>query len=82
MRKIIFSGISMFISSIGIITIIFVCLYCNKIYGVINGSTKLLIYIDWFGLTPIFAVFCLIGILGFCIGLWGVFSKDKDNFKK
>lgn len=80
MRKIIFSGISMFISSIGIITMIFVNMYSNKLYGSFNGHTDLLFYLELYGMTPIFTTFCLIGILGFCIGLWGVFSKD--NFKK
>ncbi|WBW96702.1 hypothetical protein [Oceanirhabdus sp. W0125-5] len=79
MRKIIFSGICMLISAIGIIAMIIVSLNGNKVYGSINGSTDMLTYLNLYGVTPIFSAFCLLGILGLCIGLWGII--DKSNSK-
>lgn len=79
MRKIIFSGICMFISVIGIIAMVFVSLSGNKIYGSLNGSTNMLVYLNLYGMTPIFSIFCLIGILGFLMGMWGVFGENNSK---
>jgi uncharacterized membrane protein len=79
MRKVIFSGICMFISAIGIIAMIFVSLNANKVYGSLNGSASMIDYLNWYGMTPVFWVFCLLGILGLCIGLWGVFEEGNSK---
>ncbi len=45
----------------------------NKVYGAIDGSADMLTYLNLYGMTPIFYAFCLLGILGLGIGLWGIF---------
>lgn len=79
MKKIIFGSICMIVSVIGVITMILVSLSGNKVYGAINGSTDMFTYLNWYGMTSTFIIFCLLGILGLALGLWGTF--DKDNLK-
>lgn len=79
MRKIVFGGICMFVSVIGIFAMILAALNGSKIYGSINGDSDMLTYLNRYGMAPIFSVFCLVGILGFCIGLWGTFDKNSSK---
>jgi hypothetical protein len=76
MKKIIFSGFCMLTSISGIITMILVAIKLSETYGTINGQSSLPTYLDLYAITPLFYLFCLLGILAFFIGLWGIFEKD------
>ena len=75
MKKIIFSGFCLLSSVLGIILMLFLALQLHEQYGYINGQSSLSLYLDILNLMPIFRVFCFLGVIGFFIGLWGLFEK-------
>lgn len=71
MNKIFFGGICMFISIIGIATIISGIFTLEWKVGIL-GMPRLL---ETFRLTYLYDVFYWLGIIGFILGIWGVFEK-------
>lgn len=76
MKKIIFAGFCMLTSVIGIVSMFFVAIQLEKQYGTINGQSSLSLYLNLLNLIPAFTLFCILGIIGFFIGLWGTFEKN------
>jgi hypothetical protein len=73
MNKIIFGGICMLISIIGITTIIS-GIFTLGFKTAIIGMPLLLEYLK---LTYLYNIFYWLGIIGFILGIWGVFEKNK-----
>ena len=75
MNKIIFGGICMLISIIGITTII------SGIFtfGLQTGCLGMPFILERLGLTCLYDVFYWLGIIGFILGIWGTFEKNKSG---
>ncbi len=78
MKKVIFAGLCMLTSTIGIVSMLFVVLQLQNQYGTINGQSSLPLYLNLLNLMPVFTTFCILGIIGFFIGLWGLFEKNTQ----
>lgn len=76
MKQIIFGGFCMLTSIIGISTMLYVTVNFVVGLSIINMNTSLVTYLNWLHLIPVFVVLCIIGIVGFIFGLWGVFVSD------
>jgi hypothetical protein len=75
MNKIIFGGICMLISIIGITTII------SGIFtfGWQVGYLGMPFLLERLRLTYLYDVFYWLGIIGFILGIWGIFEKNKPG---
>jgi len=71
MNKIIFGGICMLISIIGIATVI------SGIFtfGLQAGSLGMPFLLEKLRLTYLYNVFYWLGIIGFMLGIWGIFEN-------
>ncbi len=78
MKRVVFGGFCMVTSVIGILAMILVMLNGSKLLGSINGSSNMFTYLNWFGITYLYIAFLLLGIIGFIVGLWGVFDKQRS----
>ena len=76
MKKIIFAGFCLLTSVIGVIPMLFLAVQLHEQYGYINGQSSLSLYLNLLNLMPVFTVLCFLGIIGFIIGLWGLFEKN------
>lgn len=76
MKKIIFGGICMLSGLLGI----FITIYTASYPLAVHGSTErkdLLAFLYEKGLYTPFFLFCFLGVIGFFIGVWGVFENDQ-----
>jgi len=75
MNKIIFGGICMLISIIGITTII------SGIFtlGFKTAIIGMPVLLEYFKLTHLYNIFYWLGIIGFILGVWGIFEKNKSG---